>query len=132
MATVSAQYSIILRVEIDHRPGMLGRVATAVGDAGGVIGSVDLISADAEHTLRDITVDAAGENHARRIGAAVGPDRRRAPDRHHGPHVPRPRRRQDRAAQQAPAQHPRRPVNGLHARRRPGLQRDCGGPREGL
>jgi malate dehydrogenase (oxaloacetate-decarboxylating) len=72
MATVSAQYSIILRVEIDHRPGMLGRVATAVGDAGGVIGSVDLISADAKHTLRDITVDAAGEDHVGRIGAAVG------------------------------------------------------------
>jgi hypothetical protein len=50
---------------------MLGRVATAVGAAGGVIGSVDLISADAERTLRDITVDAAGEDHAQRIGAAV-------------------------------------------------------------
>ena len=40
MPAVSAQYSIILRVEIDHRPGMLGRVATAIGDAGGSIGSM--------------------------------------------------------------------------------------------
>jgi malate dehydrogenase (oxaloacetate-decarboxylating) len=71
MPSVSAQYSIILRVEIDHRPGMLGRVATAIGDAGGSIGSVDLSAIDGLHTIRDITVDTAGEEHARRIGDAV-------------------------------------------------------------
>src|ERR1051325_8614887 len=56
MPSVSAQYAIILRVEIAHRPGMLGRVATAIGEAGGTIGAVDLVSVDAEHTVRDITV----------------------------------------------------------------------------
>jgi malate dehydrogenase (oxaloacetate-decarboxylating) len=71
MPSVSAQYSIILRVEIDHRPGMLGRVATAIGDAGGSIGSVDLSSIDAFHTVRDITIDTAGEEHAQRIADAV-------------------------------------------------------------
>jgi malate dehydrogenase (oxaloacetate-decarboxylating) len=71
MPSVSAQYSIILRVEIDHRPGMLGRVATAIGDAGGSIGSVDLTAVDGLHTIRDITVDTSGEDHARRIAAAV-------------------------------------------------------------
>jgi malate dehydrogenase (oxaloacetate-decarboxylating) len=71
MPSVSAQYSIILRVEIDHRPGMLGRVATAIGDAGGSIGSVDLSAIDGLHTIRDITVDTAGEEHATRIGEAV-------------------------------------------------------------
>ncbi|WP_081686137.1 NAD-dependent malic enzyme [Candidatus Solirubrobacter pratensis] len=71
MPSVSAQYSIILRVEIDHRPGMLGRVATAIGDAGGSIGSVDLSAIDGLHTVRDITVDTAGEEHAKRIAAAV-------------------------------------------------------------
>src|ERR1700750_894177 len=71
MAPVSAQYSIILRVEIAQRPGMLARVATPIGDAGGSIGSVDLVAVDGTHTLRDITVDTAGEDHARRIGEAV-------------------------------------------------------------
>src|SRR3954471_15315343 len=71
MPPVSAQYSIILRVEIDHRPGMLGRVATAIGDAGGSIGSVDLSAIDGLHTVRDITVDTAGEEHAQRIAQAV-------------------------------------------------------------
>ena len=65
MPSVSAQYSIVLRVEIDHRPGMLGRVATAIGDAGGSIGSVDLVAIEHGHTLRDITIETAGEEHAR-------------------------------------------------------------------
>ena len=71
MPSVSAQYSIILRVEIDHRPGMLGRVATAIGDAGGSIGSIDLVSLDQQHTVRDITVETGGEEHAARIADAV-------------------------------------------------------------
>jgi malate dehydrogenase (oxaloacetate-decarboxylating) len=54
--TPSAQYSLTIRVEIAHRPGMLGRVATAIGEAGGTIGAVDLVSVDGEHTVRDITV----------------------------------------------------------------------------
>src|SRR3954469_22871490 len=64
MPSVSAQYSIVLRVEIDHRPGMLGLVATAIGDAGGSIGSGDLVSLDQRHTVRDITVETGGEEHA--------------------------------------------------------------------
>src|SRR3954447_23121613 len=71
MPSVSAQYAIILRVEIDHRPGMLGRVATAIGDAGGSIGAVDLVALEGGHTLRDITIETAGEDHARQIGEAV-------------------------------------------------------------
>src|SRR3954462_8940405 len=71
MPPVSAQYSIVLRVEIDHRPGMLGLVATAIGEAGGSIGSVDLVAIEGGHTLRDITVETAGEEHAAKIGEAV-------------------------------------------------------------
>jgi malate dehydrogenase (oxaloacetate-decarboxylating) len=56
-ATPSAQYSLTLRVEIEHRPGMLGRVASAIGDVGGTIGAVDLVRAEREHTIRDITVE---------------------------------------------------------------------------
>src|SRR4051794_31704617 len=67
----SAQYSVVLRVRIAHQPGMLGKVASAIGAAGGTIGSVDLISVDDAHTLRDITIDAASEEHERQIAAAV-------------------------------------------------------------
>ena len=67
----SAQFSFVLRVRIDHRPGMLGRVATAIGQAGGTIGSIDLIAIDDAHTLRDMTIDAAGTEHANAIVDAV-------------------------------------------------------------
>ena len=56
-ASPSAQYSLTLRVEIDHRPGMLGKVASAIGEAGGTIGAVDLVQVENEHTIRDITVE---------------------------------------------------------------------------
>jgi malate dehydrogenase (oxaloacetate-decarboxylating) len=67
----SAQYSLTIRVEIADRPGMLGRVATAIGDAGGTIGSVDLLTVEDAHTLRDITVDATDLEHWDRILDAI-------------------------------------------------------------
>jgi malate dehydrogenase (oxaloacetate-decarboxylating) len=70
-ATPSAQYSLTIRVEIDHKPGMLGRVASAIGDAGGTIGSVDLVKVDDHHTLRDITVDTGGPEAWPAIVAAI-------------------------------------------------------------
>jgi malate dehydrogenase (oxaloacetate-decarboxylating) len=70
-AQTSAQFSLVVRVRIAHRPGMLGRVAGAIGEAGGTIGSVDLVSLDDEHTLRDFTVDGTGEEHGKQIAAAV-------------------------------------------------------------
>src|SRR5919108_6560578 len=57
--TPSAQYSLTIRIEIAHRPGMLGLVATAIGRAGGIIGAVDLVEVTEDKLLRDITVDAA-------------------------------------------------------------------------
>src|SRR5690242_4827037 len=36
---------------------MLGKVASAIGSAGGTIGSVDLIRVEGRHTIRDITVE---------------------------------------------------------------------------
>jgi malate dehydrogenase (oxaloacetate-decarboxylating) len=47
-------------VEIADRPGMLAQVAGAIGGAGGTIGAIDLVEADARHLVRDITVDTLG------------------------------------------------------------------------
>jgi malate dehydrogenase (oxaloacetate-decarboxylating) len=69
--TPSAQYSITIRAEIEHRPGMLGRVATAIGNAGGTIGTVELLALESGHTVRDITVNTGGIDHAERVVAAV-------------------------------------------------------------
>jgi malate dehydrogenase (oxaloacetate-decarboxylating) len=69
--STQAQYSLVLRVRLANRPGMLGRVATAIGEARGQIGTVDLVQLADAHTVRDITVDTGGEEHGRQIVAAV-------------------------------------------------------------
>jgi malate dehydrogenase (oxaloacetate-decarboxylating) len=70
-STPSAQYSLTLRVEIDHLPGMLGKVASAIGEAGGTIGAVDLVSVEGRHTIRDITVETADASDWPRLTDAV-------------------------------------------------------------
>jgi malate dehydrogenase (oxaloacetate-decarboxylating) len=69
--TPSAQYSLTIRIEIAHRPGMLGQVASAIGKAGGIIGAVDLIEVSEDKLLRDITVDAADQDQWQAIIAAI-------------------------------------------------------------
>ena len=66
-APTSAQYSLTIRVELEHRPGALGEVLTAIGGAGGQLGAIDLIEADDRRTLRDITLDARDREHWRAI-----------------------------------------------------------------
>ncbi len=68
----SASYSITMRVEIQNRIGMLGRVTSAIGKAGGDIGAVDIAGFGKETIIRDITVSARDESHEKLIAAAVG------------------------------------------------------------
>lgn len=72
MITTSAQYSLTIRVHIPNRPGMLGRVASAIGEAGGEIGAIDLIAAEDDAMLRDVTVAASSQDHWERILEAIG------------------------------------------------------------
>jgi malate dehydrogenase (oxaloacetate-decarboxylating) len=51
---------------------MLGRVASAIGEAGGTIGAIDLVSVDDAHTVRDITVEAGDESSWQDIVDAIG------------------------------------------------------------
>jgi malate dehydrogenase (oxaloacetate-decarboxylating) len=69
--TPSAQYSLTLRVEIEHRPGMLGKVAMAIGDADGTIGAIDLVQASGGRMIRDITVETADSSDWPRLREAV-------------------------------------------------------------
>ncbi len=57
----SAQFSLRIRVRTPDRAGVLGRVTTAIGSAGGVIGGLDVVETTPESSLRDITVDTTGE-----------------------------------------------------------------------
>src|SRR3712207_5395492 len=67
-----AQYSLTIRIELDRRPGALGEVVGAISRAGGMIGAVDLIAAEEERTVRDITVDASDQSHWDQILEAIG------------------------------------------------------------
>jgi malate dehydrogenase (oxaloacetate-decarboxylating) len=69
--TPSAQYSLTIRVEIADRPGMLGRVASAIGEAGGTIGAVDLVALEDGRTVRDITTLCADQTAWREITEAI-------------------------------------------------------------
>ena len=70
-ATPSAQYRLTIRVKLDDSHGILGRVTSAIGDAGGIVGAVDLVEVDGAHSLRDIVVDASGKEHWTQIIEAI-------------------------------------------------------------
>jgi malate dehydrogenase (oxaloacetate-decarboxylating) len=71
MSSPSAQFSLTLRVEFNRRPGMLGLVATAIGDAGGSIGDIETLELGDVKAIREITVDATDAEHGEAIAAAV-------------------------------------------------------------
>jgi len=57
--TPSASYSILIRMEILNNPGMLGKVTSAIGKAGGDIGSIDIVGFKKNSIIRDIVVSVA-------------------------------------------------------------------------
>jgi malate dehydrogenase (oxaloacetate-decarboxylating) len=63
----SASYSLTVRVRIANRPGMLGKLTSAIGKAGGDIGAVDLVEAGSSTITRDISFKASDERHGERI-----------------------------------------------------------------
>jgi malate dehydrogenase (oxaloacetate-decarboxylating) len=67
----SASYSLTLRVELPNRAGSLGKILTAIGEAEGMIGAVDIVRMDQEKSTRDITVSARDSEHGRKIVEAV-------------------------------------------------------------
>jgi malate dehydrogenase (oxaloacetate-decarboxylating) len=67
----NASYSMTLRVEYPHLAGSLGRILTAVGDAGGMVGAVDIVRMGQQWSTRDITVNARNSEHGRRVVEAV-------------------------------------------------------------
>ncbi len=66
-----AGYTITVRAQYPNKPGMLGRLATAIGEAGGDIGAVDLVRTNRAQIVRDITVGARDNEHGRCIVEAL-------------------------------------------------------------
>src|SRR5919197_3194861 len=63
----TASYSLTIRLEIDNKPGMLGKVTSAIGKAGGDIGAIDLVEVRKSTIIRDVTFKASDERHGTKV-----------------------------------------------------------------
>lgn len=64
-------FAVTIRARYPHSAGMLGKITLAIGDTGGVIGAIDIVSSTPHATTRDITVNARDENHTDQIVQTV-------------------------------------------------------------
>ena len=69
--TTSASYSIIMRIELTNKPGMLGKVVSAIGKSGGNMGSVDIVGFKKGSIVRDVVVNASDQAMLEKILNAV-------------------------------------------------------------
>jgi malate dehydrogenase (oxaloacetate-decarboxylating) len=67
----SASFSATIRVRIENHPGAFARLAAAVGEAGGLLGAIDLVRVESAKKVRDVTVLADDEMHLQGIVDAV-------------------------------------------------------------
>ena len=74
MASVSAQFSVTVRVELDSRNEPLGRITAAIAEAGGGLQSVDLVPGAGPEgkRVREFTIDARGPEHWEQILRSIG------------------------------------------------------------
>ena len=68
----SASYSITVRLQADPDPAVVGRIATAVGSAGGVVTAIDVAESRHDRITVDVTCSAVNGEHADEIVAALG------------------------------------------------------------
>ena len=68
----SASYSITVRLLADPDPAVVGRIATAIGAAGGVVTAIDVADSRHDRITVDVTCSAVNGEHADEIVAALG------------------------------------------------------------
>lgn len=71
MSHTSPSNSVTIRMQLDHSPGLLARVATVIGELGGNIGAIDIVRVHRGRIIRDITIDTTGLEHAESIRSGV-------------------------------------------------------------
>ncbi|VGO22096.1 NAD-dependent malic enzyme [Pontiella sulfatireligans] len=67
----SPSYSILVRLQIPREPGIIGRISAAIGEAGGIIDTIDLVSRTEQASVRDILIEASSCAHQREIIQAL-------------------------------------------------------------
>ena len=63
----TASHSLTVRLQILNKPGMLGKVTSAIGKGGGDIGGIDLVEVGRTTITRDITFKASDERHGQQV-----------------------------------------------------------------
>jgi malate dehydrogenase (oxaloacetate-decarboxylating) len=71
MASPAIGYTLIMRLEMPPTPGAFGLLAQTIGDAGGIIGAVDMRNAGRQFTTRDVTVTVASDAVANAVRGSV-------------------------------------------------------------
>jgi malate dehydrogenase (oxaloacetate-decarboxylating) len=67
----SAGYTLSIRVNLRNTPGRLGALTTAIGQAGGDIGAIDLVEHRGDVIVRDVTVKCRDERHGEGIVESI-------------------------------------------------------------
>lgn len=67
----STSFSVILRLNLVNRPGIIGEVTAAINRAGGDLQAIDVVSAGPDGLIRDFTVNSVSETHEEEIAKAV-------------------------------------------------------------
>src|SRR2546421_1412488 len=91
MATVttrrlpSAVFSFTVRVAVTADASAIGRLTTAVGEAGAIVTALDVVDSDPAHIIADVTCDTADSAHADQVVTTLeeldGVDVRKVSDR---------------------------------------------------
>jgi malate dehydrogenase (oxaloacetate-decarboxylating) len=71
MPIPNSSWSITMRVHLGADPLGIGRITTAVGEAGGTVVGVDIVESHPDRLVVDLTCNAADARHAEAITAAV-------------------------------------------------------------
>jgi malate dehydrogenase (oxaloacetate-decarboxylating) len=68
---ISIGFTLIMRIEMPNGTGAFGTLASAIGDAGGVIAALDMRSVGKTSVVRDVTVNVGSDGVGKAVRAAV-------------------------------------------------------------
>jgi malate dehydrogenase (oxaloacetate-decarboxylating) len=71
MAATTSSYSITMRLYTAPDHGVVGGVATAIAQAGGIVTAIDVAESSHERLVVDVTCSASDADHAKELEAAV-------------------------------------------------------------
>ncbi len=71
MAATTSSYSITMRLHTAPDHGVVGAVATAIAEVGGIVTAIDMAESSHERLVVDVTCSASDASHAKELEAAV-------------------------------------------------------------